>query len=132
MFKYVRLAHATADSRRKASRRQRNTPQPQPAQSMRVLVLGSGAREHALVMRLAAEAGAESVCCAPGNPGIARLVRTIAADLQDVASLAMLASRQKIDLTVVGPELLLSLGVADRFADAGLRLFGPTAAAARL
>ena len=99
---------------------------------MRVLVLGSGAREHALVMRLAAEAGAESVCCAPGNPGIARLVRTIAADLQDVASLAMLASREKIDLTVVGPELLLSLGVADHFADAGLRLFGPTAAAARL
>src|SRR6266850_1807973 len=99
---------------------------------MRVLVLGSGAREHALVMRLAAEAGAESVCCAPGNPGIARLVRTIAADLQDVASLAMLASREKIDLTVVGPELLLSLGVADRFAVAGLRLFGPTAAAARL
>ena len=99
---------------------------------MRVLVLGSGAREYALVMRLAAEAGAESVCCAPGNPGIARLVRTIAADLQDIDSLAMLASREKIDLTVVGPELPLSLGVADRFAAAGLRLFGPTSAAARL
>ena len=99
---------------------------------MRVLVLGSGAREHALVMRLAAEAGPESVCCAPGNPGIARLVRTIAADLQNIDALAMLASREKIDLTVVGPELPLSLGVADRFAAAGLRLFGPTSAAARL
>ena len=99
---------------------------------MRVLVLGSGAREHALVLRLAAEAGRENVCCAPGNPGIAQLVRTFAADLHDVSSLALLASREKTDLTVVGPELPLSLGVADRFAAAGLRLFGPSAAAARL
>jgi len=99
---------------------------------MRVLVLGSGAREHALVARLAADVGAASVLCAPGNPGIARLVTTLPADLNDVDSLVGLASREKIDLTVVGPELLLSLGVADRFAAAGLRLFGPTAAAARL
>src|SRR5256714_5398243 len=99
---------------------------------MRVLVLGSGAREHALVMRLASEAGAQSVTCAPGNPGIARLVRTIAADLQDVDALAALASREKVELTLVGPELPLSLGIADRFAAAGLRLFGPSAAAARL
>src|SRR5436190_9132446 len=99
---------------------------------MRVLVLGSGAREHALVMRLASEAGPESVTCAPGNPGIARLVRTIAADLHDVDALAALASREKIELTVVGPEVPLSLGIADRFAAAGLRLFGPSAAAARL
>jgi phosphoribosylamine---glycine ligase len=99
---------------------------------MRVLVLGGGAREHALVMRLATEAGSESVCCAPGNPGIAGLVRTIAADLHDMAALVALARREKVDLTIVGPELPLSLGVADRFARAGLRLFGPTAAAARL
>ena len=99
---------------------------------MRVLVLGSGAREHALVARLVAELGAASVVCAPGNPGIARLVTTFSADLSDIDSLVTLAAREKIDLTVVGPELLLSLGVADRFAAAGLRLFGPTAAAARL
>src|SRR3954469_963194 len=99
---------------------------------MRVLVLGSGAREHALVMRLAADVGNESVCCAPGNPGIARVVRTMDADLQDIDSLVALAIRANIDLTVAGPELPLSLGVADRFAAAGLRLFGPTAAAARL
>src|SRR5436190_21357771 len=99
---------------------------------MRVLVLGSGAREHALVMRLASEVGPQNVICAPGNPGIARLVRTTTADLQDVDSLVALASRERIDLTVVGPEIPLSLGVADRFASAGLRLFGPTAAAARL
>src|ERR1051325_9117388 len=99
---------------------------------MRVLVLGGGAREHALVLRLAAEAGAANVCCAPGSPGIARVVRTIGADLQDVDGLVALATRERIDLTVVGPELILGLGVADRFAAAGLRLFGPTAAAARL
>ena len=99
---------------------------------MRVLVLGSGAREHALVARLTAELGPKSVMCAPGNPGIARLVRTIPADLQDLGELVELASREHIDLTVVGPELPLSLGVADRFKTAGLRLFGPTAAAARL
>src|ERR1043166_4736199 len=99
---------------------------------MRVLVLGSGAREHALVVRLAAEAGAGNVCCAPGNPGIAGVVRTINADLADAGSLVALASREQIDLTVVGPELPLSHGVADRFDAAGLRIFGPTAAAARL
>jgi phosphoribosylamine--glycine ligase len=99
---------------------------------MRVLVLGSGAREHALVMRLASEVGPQNVICAPGNPGIARLVRTTPADLQDVDSLVALATRERIDLTVVGPEIPLSVGVADRFASAGLRLFGPTASAARL
>jgi phosphoribosylamine--glycine ligase len=99
---------------------------------MRVLVLGGGAREHALVARLAPEVGAASVVCAPGNPGIARLVATLSADLNDVDSLVALAAHEKIDLTIVGPELPLSLGVADRFAAAGLRLFGPTAAAARL
>lgn len=99
---------------------------------MRVLVLGSGAREHALVLRLAAEAGRDNVCCAPGNPGIAQLVRTIDANLQDIDGLVALASREHIDLTVVGPEQPLGQGVADRFAAAGLRVFGPTASAARL
>src|SRR6185295_9857236 len=99
---------------------------------MRVLVLGSGAREHALVMRLITEAGRESVVCAPGNPGIASLVRVLPADLQNIDALTTLAAREKIDLTVVGPELPLSLGIADRFTSAGLRIFGPTADAARL
>jgi phosphoribosylamine--glycine ligase len=99
---------------------------------MRVLVLGSGAREHALVVRLAAEAGISSVCCAPGNPGIARLVRTFHADLQDIDGLVALASREQVDLTVVGPEQPLGNGLADRLAAAGLQVFGPTASAARL
>jgi len=99
---------------------------------MRVLVLGSGAREHALVARLLPEAAPGNILCAPGNPGIARLARTTALDLNDVDAVIALATREAIDLTIVGPELPLSLGVADRFASAGLRLFGPTAAAARL
>jgi phosphoribosylamine--glycine ligase len=99
---------------------------------MRVLVLGSGAREHAMVARLLPEAGAGNLVCAPGNPGIARVARTIPIDLNDVDATVALATREAIDLTIVGPELPLSLGVADRFASAGLRLFGPTAAAARL
>src|SRR5215831_380348 len=99
---------------------------------MRVLVLGSGAREHALVARLLPEAAAGNVLCAPGNPGIARVARTAAVDLNDLDAVVALATREAIDLTIVGPELPLSLGIADRFASAGLRLFGPTAAAARL
>ena len=99
---------------------------------MRVLVLGSGAREHALVARLLPEVGAENVLCAPGNPGIARVARTAAVDATNIDALVALATRETIDLTIVGAELPLSLGVADRFASAGLRVFGPTAAAARL
>ncbi|MGE5244481.1 MAG: phosphoribosylamine--glycine ligase [Betaproteobacteria bacterium] len=98
----------------------------------RVLVLGGGAREHALAARLAAERDVAEVIAAPGNPGIARIARTVPADLSDPAALVDLAARESIDLTVVGPELPLSLGVADRFAAAGALLFGPTRAAAAL
>src|SRR5450759_3064355 len=99
---------------------------------MRVLVLGGGAREHALVARLAADRDVGELVCAPGNPGIAGLARTVAVDLADIDAIAVLAGREHIDLTVVGPELPLSLGVADRFAAEGRLRFGPTAAAARL
>jgi len=99
---------------------------------MRVLVLGSGAREHALVARLAADRDVGDLVAAPGNPGIGRLARTIPVDSADLDAAFSLADREQIDLTVVGPELPLSLGIADRFADEGRLLFGPTAAAARL
>jgi phosphoribosylamine---glycine ligase len=99
---------------------------------MRVLVLGGGAREHALVARLSSEPAADAVVAAPGNPGIARVARTIPVDLTDVDAVAALAASERIDLTVVGPELPLSLGMADRFASEGRLLFGPTASAARL
>lgn len=99
---------------------------------MRVLVLGGGGREHALVACLAGDPAVSTLVCAPGNPGIARLARTVPVDLASVDAVAALADRERIDLAVVGPELPLSLGVADRFAAEGRRLFGPTAAAARL
>lgn len=102
---------------------------------MRVLVIGGGAREHALVARLTAERDVAEVVCAPGNPGISSLARTVAVvdrGLSDVDALLELADREQIDLTVVGPERPLSLGIADRFAAGGRLLFGPDAAAARL
>ncbi len=99
---------------------------------MRVLVLGSGAREHALVARLSSERDCGEIVAAPGNPGIARLARTARIDLADPDAARALAEREQIDFTVVGPELPLSLGIADRFIEDGRLLFGPTAAAARL
>jgi phosphoribosylamine---glycine ligase len=99
---------------------------------MRVLVLGSGAREHALVARLASDRDVGELVAAPGNPGIARLARTASVDATDLDAVSALADREQIDLTIVGPELPLSRGIADRFAADGRLLFGPTAAAARL
>src|SRR5712692_8405874 len=101
-------------------------------QIMRVLVLGSGAREHALVARLDADRDVGELLVAPGNPGIARLARTVSVDIGDRDAVLALADREQIDLTVVGPELPLSRGIADRFASEGRLLFGPTSAAARL
>ena len=96
------------------------------------MVIGGGAREHALAERLAAEPGVTEVVCAPGNPGISSVARTVPADLTRPESLSALAAREQIDFTVVGPEGPLSLGIADRFAADNRPLFGPTAAAARL
>ena len=98
---------------------------------MRVLVIGGGAREHALVTRLMADSSV-TVECAPGNPGIDELVSTHQVNQADPDALLALATRLEVDLTVIGPELPLSVGVADRFAEAGHLLLGPTAAAARL
>jgi phosphoribosylamine--glycine ligase len=98
---------------------------------MRVLVLGSGAREHALALRLSADPGV-TVIAAPGNPGLAARCPVFPLDLSDPAAASALARRERIDLTVVGPELPLSVGIADRFAADGQLLLGPTADAARL
>jgi phosphoribosylamine--glycine ligase len=99
---------------------------------MRVLVIGSGGREHALTARLVQDPEITEVVCSPGNPGIAAVARTVPGDLTRPETFLEAAGREAIDLTIVGPELPLSLGVADRFADAGRPIFGPTAAAARL
>ena len=99
---------------------------------MRILVVGSGGREHALVARLAAEPDTPEIICAPGNPGIGKIARLISAPAAAPEELVALAASEHVDLTVVGPELPLSLGVADRFAQAGRLLFGPSRAAAAL
>src|SRR4051812_22511453 len=99
---------------------------------MNVLVIGAGAREHALVARLSTDPSLKAIVCAPGNPGIAAVAKVVGVDLADAGAMLEVAEREQIDLTVVGPELPLSIGVADRFAAAGRLLLGPSAAAARL
>ncbi|HZP25054.1 MAG TPA: phosphoribosylamine--glycine ligase [Terriglobales bacterium] len=99
---------------------------------MKVLLLGSGGREHALAWKLRQSPRIQKLYCAPGNGGIAADAECVAADLKDVASLVQLANRLQPDMTVVGPELPLALGVADEFQSRGWPIFGPTRAAARL
>ena len=99
---------------------------------MKILVIGGGAREHALVWKLAAEQGVSEVLCAPGNPGIAGVGRCIAGDVANTTGLLEIATREKVDLTVVGPELPLSLGVVDVFTANGRAIVGPTKSAAAL
>jgi len=101
---------------------------------MHILVVGSGGREHALVWKLATSPAVTRISVAPGNPGTALEPKTsnvsIAAD--DIASLISYAQEQDVELTVVGPEAPLVLGIADQFQAAGLRVFGPQAAPAQL
>jgi phosphoribosylamine--glycine ligase len=96
------------------------------------MVIGSGAREHALAARLAADPSVSAVVCAPGNPGMRHVATIALADLAKPDSILNLAYEEHIDLTVVGPEAPLTIGVADRFTAAGLPIVGPSAAAARL
>jgi len=101
---------------------------------MRVLIIGSGGREHALAWKAAQSPRVEEVLVAPGNAGTARepRVRNVDVAAEDVAGLVDLARREGIGLTIVGPEQPLVLGVVDAFAAAGLRCFGPSRLAARL
>ncbi|OGC35721.1 phosphoribosylamine--glycine ligase [candidate division WOR-1 bacterium RIFOXYB2_FULL_48_7] len=99
---------------------------------MKVLVIGSGGREHALVWKIAQSSKVEKIFCAPGNAGTADLAENINIKVDDVAALLKFAQEAKIDLTVVGPEVPLVLGLVDEFAKAGLRAFGPIKAAAAI
>ncbi|WP_068148337.1 phosphoribosylamine--glycine ligase [Rhodococcoides corynebacterioides] len=99
---------------------------------MRVLVIGSGAREHALITALLADPGVDTVACAPGNAGIAAVVPVHAVDVASGTAVVALARELGADLVVVGPEVPLVLGVADAVRDAGIACFGPSAAAARI
>jgi phosphoribosylamine--glycine ligase len=98
---------------------------------MKILVIGSGGREHALVWKLRQSPRVSQVYCAPGNAGMAEAA-CLSADVKNVQSLLALATQIKPDLTVVGPELPLQLGVVDEFTRHGYRIFGPTRVAARL
>ncbi|MFH0943729.1 MAG: phosphoribosylamine--glycine ligase [Planctomycetota bacterium] len=99
---------------------------------MRVLVVGGGGREHALCSAIARSSELEQLFAAPGNPGIASLAQCVDVGAEDIDGLVRLAKERRIDLTVVGPEVPLVAGIADRFAQEGLRLFGPCKSAARL
>jgi phosphoribosylamine--glycine ligase len=99
---------------------------------MKVLVIGSGGREHALVWKIQQSNKVTQVFCAPGNGGTAREARNVPLAVDRIDELARWARQEKIDLTVVGPELPLTLGIVDHFKEMGLRIIGPTAAAAQL
>ncbi|CAB3389490.1 phosphoribosylamine--glycine ligase [Kyrpidia spormannii] len=99
---------------------------------MKILVVGGGGREHALVWKLAQSPRRPEILCAPGNPGTAEWGRNVPVGAEDVEGLLALAERERVDLTVVGPEAPLLAGLADRFREAGLRIFGPSRAAAEI
>lgn len=99
---------------------------------MRVLVLGSGAREHAIVHALRRSPGVSDVFAAPGNPGIAQAADLLPLSANDLPGVAEAARDFRIDVTIVGPEVPLAMGVCDEFYRRGLRLFGPRRAAAEL
>lgn len=99
---------------------------------MKILVIGGGAREHAIAWKLCRERDVSGVVCAPGNPGVAAVARCVAADPGKPADMLALAEREAIDLTVVGPELPLSLGIVDHFTAHGRAIVGPTKEAAAL
>ncbi|MDP2927812.1 MAG: phosphoribosylamine--glycine ligase [Candidatus Omnitrophota bacterium] len=99
---------------------------------MRVLVVGSGGREHALVWKIAQSKLCAKLFCAPGNGGISQIAECIDIKADDIAGLLEFARKEKIDLTVVGPEKALALGMVDEFTKAGLKIFGPNKLAANL
>jgi len=99
---------------------------------MKVLVIGSGGREHALVWKIGQSPKAGKVYCAPGSAGIGELAELVAIGPEQIEKLAEFAEKEKIDLTVVGPELPLTLGITDLFESRGLRIFGPNKDAAQL
>ncbi len=99
---------------------------------MKVLVVGKGGREHALCWRLSQSPSVRGLFCTAGNPGIAQLAKPVPIAPSDVAGVADFAAANRIDLTVVGPEEPLSAGIVDEFEKRGLRIFGPSRAAAQL
>ena len=99
---------------------------------MKILVIGSGGREHALVWKIAQSAKADKIYAAPGNGGISEIAECVDIEAGDIRGLLDFAKDKKIGLTVVGPEVPLTAGIVDDFEKENLRIFGPTREPARL
>ncbi|MFH0876654.1 MAG: phosphoribosylamine--glycine ligase [Candidatus Omnitrophota bacterium] len=99
---------------------------------MKIFVIGSGGREHALVWKIAQSRCVDKIFCAPGNGGISEVAECIDIKAEDVPGLYRFAKKERVDLTVVGPEAPLAAGIVDEFQKDGLKIFGPTRAAAQL
>ena len=99
---------------------------------MKILVIGSGGREHALIWKLASSPRVSKLYCAPGNAGISQLATCVPIPVTDLAGLKTFAEEKAVDLTVVGPEAPLALGIADLFRQSKLKVFGPTQNAAKI
>ena len=99
---------------------------------MNILLIGGGGREHALAWKIKQSTQVEEIYCAPGNAGTAEVAKNVAIPADDIDQLRQFALDNKIDMTVVGPENSLVMGITDRFAEKDLKVFGPSAAAARI
>jgi phosphoribosylamine--glycine ligase len=99
---------------------------------MKALIVGSGGREHALAWKVSKSPRIEQIYCAPGNAGTARLGENVAIPADNIKGLADFATERRVDLTIVGPELPLTMGIVDEFEKKGLKIFGPTRKAAEL
>ncbi|MBU1767565.1 MAG: phosphoribosylamine--glycine ligase, partial [Candidatus Omnitrophica bacterium] len=99
---------------------------------MKILVIGSGGREHALVWKISQSSLVKKIYCAPGNGGIAKQAECVDIKSEDIDGLKKFALRERIDLTVVGPEVALVKGIVDEFEKAGLKIFGPNKKASQL
>jgi phosphoribosylamine--glycine ligase len=99
---------------------------------MKILVIGSGGREHTLVWKIAQSKLCEKIFCAPGNGGIADIAECVQINADDIAGLLDFVKKEKIDFTIVGPEAPLAAGIVDEFRERKLKIFGPQKKAARL
>lgn len=99
---------------------------------LKVLIIGSGAREHAFAWKIRQSPMCGELFCAPGNPGTAEIGTNVAIDSHDIPGLLEFVKKSGIDFTIVGPEVPLSMGIVDRFQEHGLKIFGPSQEAARL